>query len=128
MIAVLLAAALAQEAPAPGPAAGMPELSALSSTDRRRVTRRFTPAPDGGTFEVLLDSPARVAVARKRLRADTARFAGGRFRHPVLSAGAKRIDVAYADTEQGGRIRFITSDPALVQALHAWLAGLARGR
>lgn len=127
MIAVLLAAVLAQQGEAPGPAAGAPAQGALSSTDGRRVTRRFTPLPDGGVFEVVSGDSVRVAAARKRLREDAARFARGSFRHPVLSANARNIDVAYADTDAGGRIRFITADPALVRALHAWLSARARG-
>lgn len=130
MLAVLIALALAQSAqgfgtataPDPVVRAALPPL--LSEVDG--VTRRFTSLPDGGTFEVGTGDPARVARVRDRLREDAARFARGAFGHPQLSAGARNIDVAYADTADGGRVRFITADPALVYALHAWLAEAVR--
>lgn len=37
-----------------------------------------------------------------------------------LKAGASRIDVAYSDVASGGRIRYRTDDPALVDAIHRW--------
>lgn len=49
-----------------------------------------------------------------------------------LRAGAGRIRVGYEDMAHGGRVRFTTKEPKLVQALHDWLpprcATMARTR
>ncbi len=37
-----------------------------------------------------------------------------------LSEGYSRVDVAYAELPDGGRITYTSSEPALVSALHAW--------
>jgi len=114
--------------------------SSVMPFDLERTTHRFTPLPNGGTVEVVSDDrdARQVKLARDHLRAEAANFARGDFRSPEaihgrdmpgvseLTAGAKRIDIAYADTAEGGRIRFITSDPALVRALHRWLAAQVR--
>lgn len=134
MIRILLAAALLQHAHGAGHADSR-EASAPSHPEGAR--HNFQPLPDGGLLEVVSGErdSAQVGRVRDHLRAEAAEYARGDFRGEAagapglaeLAAGAKRIEIAYADTDGGGRIRFITSDPALVRALHAWLSAHVRG-
>ena len=39
-----------------------------------------------------------------------------------LRQGYARIEVAYSELSDGAQIRYTTSDPAMVAALHAWFA------
>jgi hypothetical protein len=103
--------------------------------DLERTTHRFAEADTGGVQTVVSDDPADTAqidLVREHLREEAGRFAAGDFTDPgrihghdmpglaALREGAGRIGVEYADTADGGRITYTTSEPALVAALHAW--------
>jgi len=103
--------------------------------DLEATTHRFAPRVDGLVQTVVADDPDaadQVDLVRGHLTAEVERFAGGDFGDPAsihgddmpglaeLSDGAGRIDVAYAEVASGATITFTTSDPDLVEALHAW--------
>jgi hypothetical protein len=105
--------------------------------DLERTTHVFTPTAEGGEQTVVADDAGdreQVRLVREHLLEEAGRFRRGDFADPAaihgdempglaeLRAGASRIRVAYADVPGGGRIRYSTGDPALVQALHAWFA------
>jgi len=94
----------------------------------------FDPTPDGGVQTVVThDGDAKqVALVRSHLRKEAAAFARGDFNDPasihggdmpglwIMHAGAKRIDVRYADVPNGAKIVYATKDPKLVAAIHTW--------
>jgi hypothetical protein len=41
---------------------------------------------------------------------------------PQLRAGASRIAISYLQTPNGASIRYKTSDPQLIAAVHEWFA------
>lgn len=103
--------------------------------DLERTTHRFARTDTGGVQTVVSDEPADAAqidLVRGHLREEAGRFAAGDFTDPgrihghdmpglaALRDGADRIGIEYADTADGGRITYTTSEPVLVEALHAW--------
>jgi hypothetical protein len=103
--------------------------------DLDRTTHRFQELPDGGRQTVTADDPTDRAQARliqAHLRKEQAAFSRGDFTDPAsihgntmpglaaLKAGASRIAVRYQDLPDGAELRYTTSDPVLVAALHAW--------
>ncbi len=100
-----------------------------------RTTHRFNDLPDGGLQQVVADDPAdaaQIALIRSHLQAETAKFQQGDFGAPAaihgaampglaaLRAGYAQLAVVYAALPDGAQIRYTSSDPALVAALHAW--------
>ena len=100
-----------------------------------RTTHVFKGLRDGGVQTVVADDPgdrAQVALIRRHLRDEAAKFERGEFSDPAavhghgmpglaeLRAGFDRIAVAYAPVANGGRIRYSTDDRRLVRALHDW--------
>lgn len=89
---------------------------------------------DGGvqTVRVHTGDAHQIALVRSHLRKEAAAFARGDFTDPAsihggampglkaMHAGARRIDVRYADVPHGAAITYATQDPALVAAIHAW--------
>jgi len=73
-----------------------------------------------------------VERVRARLREQVAQFQQGHYQDPAkehgmvmpgsreLEAAYAKVQVAYADLLAGGQITYAASDPALVDALHAW--------
>jgi hypothetical protein len=115
------------------------EVAALGSQvmpfDLERTTHIFTEQPDGGLQQVIANEPrdaAQIALIRAHLLKEAAAFARGDFADPAaihggtmpglteLRASAGQIDVAYSELPNGAQIRYVTSDPTLVRALHAW--------
>ena len=103
--------------------------------DLDRTTHQFTPTSDGLAEVVTADQPGdavQTSLIRGHLREEAQRFRAGDYTDPArihgsempglaaLSAGASRIEITYADVPDGATIRFRTSEPALVDALHAW--------
>lgn len=89
---------------------------------------------DGGAQVVVAHHVAESLVRRIRteLRNEASRYARGAYPDPAgagktpavarLHAGAARVSVTYADIKDGGTITFVTKDPSLVSAIHAWFA------
>lgn len=103
--------------------------------DLERTTHHFDKTADGGVQTVIADDPAdshQIGLVREHLRMEADRFRRGDFTDPgrihghampgldALKGSAGRIEIAYAETPDGGRITYRTTDPALVTALHAW--------
>jgi hypothetical protein len=104
--------------------------------DLNRTMHVFTPTADGGQQVIMVhDGDARIiAEVRSHLRKEASAFAVGDYSDPAkihgsdmpglaqLQAGAKRITVMYSNRPDGGAIRYRTSDPKLIAALHRWFA------
>ena len=101
--------------------------------DRTRYV--LTDRSDGGVQTVTALEPGdtrNVGLIQEHLRKEADRFARGDFADPTtihgqdmpglaeLTAGAARIRVRYEQLPDGARLRYTTSDPALVDAIHAW--------
>jgi hypothetical protein len=103
--------------------------------DLDATTHTFRQTSAGGAQTVTVDDPSdetNLVLARRHLRAEAERFARGDLGDPAeihghdmpglaaIEAGASAIRVSYSDVPNGGRITYTTTDPALVDALHAW--------
>lgn len=96
----------------------------------------FTKSRNGGLQQVLLKSPkdaVQLRLVRSHLREIATRFAHGDFSAPtqihgddmpglaqLKKARPGEISVQYRDLSNGAQIRYATSNPALVPALHRW--------
>jgi hypothetical protein len=136
----LLAAApvLAQSTPAPSSHDATVEQRSkeVMPFDLDRTMHVFEPTADGGVQSVLVHDgdPQQIALVRSHLRKEADAFARGDFADPAaihgtnmpglaqLRAGASRIAVTYIDVPNGGSLRYKTSDPRLIAALHEWFA------
>jgi len=104
--------------------------------DLDRSLHVFEKASDGGTQAVISKDrdAAQIALIREHLKKEAAAFARGDFSDPAaihghdmpglsdLRAGAGRIQVIYQELPDGARLRYVTDEDRLVQALHAWFA------
>jgi hypothetical protein len=103
--------------------------------DLEQTTHVFDERDDGGVQTVVADDPddrATVEEIRLHLEAEAHEFGEGRFDDPMaihgrempgvaaLRAGADRIEIRYQEVPDGGRIVYVTREPELVEALHAW--------
>jgi len=108
--------------------------------DMNRTMHIFKPTADGGVQSVMVHDgdPKQIALVRSHLRKEAAAFAHGDFSDPAkihgmdmpglvqLRAGASRMTVGYADTADGGSIRYKTADRGLVAAIHQWFNAQVR--
>jgi hypothetical protein len=104
--------------------------------DLKRTMHIFEPMPDGGIQTVMVHDgdPQQIELVRSHLRKEATAFARGDFADPAkihgmnmpglaqLRAGATRITVSYTQAANGASIRYKTSDPHLVAAVHEWFA------
>lgn len=103
--------------------------------DLDATTHRFASTDDGLVQTVVADDPsdgAQVGLVRSHLRAEASRFERGDFDDPARIHGEEmpgldrlrrhggRLTVTYRTITGGAEIRFRTSDPDLLEALHAW--------
>ncbi|WP_143662657.1 aspartate carbamoyltransferase [Streptomyces sp. CB03238] len=103
--------------------------------DLERTTHRFTPDADGLVEQVVTDDrgdAGQIRLIREHLADEARRFRQGDYADPArihgtdmpglkeLAAGAAGIRISYADLPDGAVVRFRTTDPALVDALHRW--------
>ncbi len=103
--------------------------------DLAKTRHVFESRPDGGLQTVSANDPndtTQVRLIQAHLRAEADKFTRGDFTDPMaihghampgvaeLRRGAGAIRVEYAPQQDGGRIRYVTTDPALVAALHRW--------
>ncbi len=110
---------------------------AVMPFDLARTTHAFHARGYGGIQTVVARDPLdseQVRLVREHLQVEAARFATGDFSDPALLHGdrmpglaelreaAGRLRVRYEDVPGGGRIRYSSSDPELVRALHRWFA------
>ena len=103
--------------------------------DLNRTTHTFTKKASGGVQVVVVKDPADtrdLALIRAHLRDEAEQFRAGNYSDPAkihgmdmpgvkeLEQGASRIHVEYGDAPNGGQVTYSTSEPALIDALHAW--------
>jgi hypothetical protein len=101
-----------------------------------RTAHHFRLTRDGGVIDVAstsADDTASRDQIRRHLREVAKAFAQGDFSMPeaihgrvppgadAMKKGRAAIAYRYEDTERGGRVRISTADPALVEAVHAFL-------
>jgi hypothetical protein len=103
--------------------------------DLDRSTHRFSKTGTGGRQTVTADEPVdqrQVGLIREHLRAESERFRRGDFADPArihgsempglaeLRAGAARIRIDYRELPDGAQLDYLTAEPPLLRALHAW--------
>ena len=103
--------------------------------DLARTHHEFQKRPFGGVQTVTANDASdtmQVRLIREHLTAEAARFSRGDFDDPMaihghampgiaaLRAGFKDIRVEYSEIAGGARIRYATTEPALIDALHRW--------
>jgi hypothetical protein len=103
------------------------------------VRETFMATRTGGIEDAVVTKPTAAAVLRLRsiMRKRAADFARGRFVDPTdphgdLVPGLRemrrqwsRMHVRYQDLPGGSRIRYTSTDPTMVEALHQWFAARA---
>lgn len=138
VVAVAVAAAVAATAP-DDLADRRSEIAARGAEvmpfDLDATTHGFSAENDGGVQTVVADDPrnaAEIGAIRLHLREEAAAFTAGDLSDPAsihgddmpglttLEAGADRLAIRYLDRSDGAEIRFTTTDPTLVAALHDW--------
>lgn len=104
--------------------------------DQYKSTHHFTPAPNGGTIELLMisDDSAGTVQIRRHLREIAHAFGTGDFSTPMFvhmrtvpgtaEMAAKRSVISYhvTDEPRGGRVDIRSTDSAAVRAIHDFLA------
>jgi len=103
--------------------------------DLAATTHTFAKSDTGGVEQVVADDAGdtrNIELIRSHLRAEATRFQQGDYSDPAsihggdmpgladLRSGAGRITVSYEQIAAGARITYLSADPALVAALHAW--------
>lgn len=103
--------------------------------DLSRTVHLFRMTETGGVQRVLIrdaDASEQVALIRGHLEHEARAFQRGDYADPArlhgaqmpglkeLQAGAARVKVIYAALPDGAEIRFETTDPALLTAIHRW--------
>lgn len=100
----------------------------------------FKPTVYGGVQTIVVHNgdPRQVALVRAHLRKEAVAFALGNFADPAeihgadmpglaqLRAGARKVSIVYLPTPNGASIRYKTSDPALIAAIHQWFRAQAK--
>ena len=109
--------------------------AAVMPFDLDATTHRFVPLRSGLEQSVVADDPSdarQVALIREHLEAEQHRFERGDYADPAhihgddmpglatLQASAADIEITFSDLADGGRLLFSTSEPELIEALHAW--------
>jgi hypothetical protein len=103
--------------------------------DLSRTKHVFEDLPDGGLQTVTANDPAdtlQVRLIREHLQEEAARFSRGDFADPMaihghtmpgvaeLRQGFRRVSIRFDTIPGGATIRYSTSDPAILAALHRW--------
>ena len=109
--------------------------STVMPFELERTTHNFQKTSDGGLQTVTADDARdteQVHLIREHLSAEARRFTEGDFGDPAAIHGAampglaelaeagSAITIEYRELADGAAIRYSTSDPALVTALHHW--------
>jgi hypothetical protein len=103
--------------------------------DLEQTIHVFQRLDDGGRQTVTAKDPSntqQIALIQSHLQHEADRFRQGDFSDPArihgddmpglaeLKAGFAQIDIRYTALPNGGEIRYTTTGPALVTALHQW--------
>ena len=104
--------------------------------DMNATTHIFTKTPEGGVQRVVVKSPGdtrQTVLIRRHLKDIADKFAKGDFDAPadvhgagmpglavIKSAIPGDLQVRYRDLQSGAEIRYSSSNPKVISALHAW--------
>ncbi len=103
--------------------------------DLEQTIHVFQRLDDGGRQTVTVKDPSnasQIALIQSHLQHEADKFRQGDFSAPArihgddmpglagLKAGFAQIDIRYTALPNGGEIRYTTTDPSLVMALHRW--------
>lgn len=103
--------------------------------DLAKTRHVFESLPDGGLQTVTAKAAGdtqQVRLIREHLQAEAAKFRNGDFADPMaihghempgvaeLRRGAGRVRIEFTPQDDGGRVRYTATDPALIAALHRW--------
>jgi hypothetical protein len=106
------------------------------SLDAAKTRHTFQLMVDGGLQTVTVTDAldeAQIGLVQKYLQEEAERFQKGDFSDAMgihddgapglgeLKAGARQLTIRYYALSNGGQIRYITSNPELVNATHRWL-------
>lgn len=103
--------------------------------DAEQAKHIFHELPSGGMFHVYTSATntEQVALIQMRLRVEYDRYRTGNFSDQIrlygadipgtngLSENYSKIQFIYTDLPTGAQIQFISSDPEVVRAIHAWI-------
>jgi predicted outer membrane protein len=105
--------------------------------DLTQTLHDFQSVKEGGILTVTANDPKneiQIQLIREHLQKEFQKFTQGNFSDPAslhgenmpglsaMATGIKRIKINYAALLNGARLTFVTSDPALVNAIHQWFA------
>ena len=135
-IAAVVVAAVRDSSEGSTSSGGMTERAAnVMPFDLDTTTHTFTKTERGGVQTVVANDNSdthNIDLIRSHLAEEAGAFQRGDYSDPArihgmnmpgveeLEADATRVDLSYEDIEAGGRVTYSTSDPELVEALHAW--------
>ncbi|MEX0747309.1 MAG: hypothetical protein WD275_04855 [Rhodothermales bacterium] len=103
--------------------------------DLEKTNHVFQEMEDGGLQKVVVKDASdseQIGRIRVHLQEEAARFRQGDFSDPAqihghdmpglsdLQMGAERIDISYAELPDGAQVRYKTTDPDLIHAIHRW--------
>lgn len=103
--------------------------------DLEQTIHVFQRLDDGGRQTVTVKDPTnapQIALIQSHLQHEADKFRRGDFSDPAyihgeempglaeLKAGFAQVDIRYTALPNGGEIRYTTTDPDLVMALHRW--------
>lgn len=108
--------------------------------DQKQAMHTFLPSANGGVVEIIVHTmdQRQISLVRSHLLQEAAAFARGDFGDPAyihgnqmpglaqLEAAPSRLSIRYFETPTGATIALSTSEPALVSAIHEWLAAQQR--
>ena len=103
--------------------------------DLEETTHVFEKMDDGGLQRVTANEPSnteQIELIQAHLQEEADKFQRGDFSDPAqihghempgladLRAGASQIDIRYTALPDGAQIRYTTSEPTLLSAIHHW--------
>ena len=109
--------------------------SQIMPFDLKRTMHTFTSDANGGTQSVTANNPSnldQIQLIQSHLQKEAKNFTKGNFTDPAtihgarmpglaeLRNGANRINIRYEALSNGARLRYSSSDPQLIGALHKW--------
>jgi hypothetical protein len=108
--------------------------------DLDKTTHIFTPLDDGGLQEVIVKDPndeKNIAFIHQHLQKEATNFQKGDYSDPAfihgvsmaglsdLSQAAEKITVTYSALPNGAQITYVSQDPQVINAIHAWFMAQA---
>lgn len=105
--------------------------------DLEQTLHIFQKTDYGGLQDVIARDPsntAQINLIREHLQDMAGKFQKGDFSGPAeihgssmpglaeIRAGVSRINIQYSPLPNGGRIKYSTDDPELVNAIHSWFS------